>query len=372
MLPYILNTTIEEYRDSIKEMAYSYYMRGKNIQWCVARDSCFSPEEATEQNVHYLVTASYLTSLFRELFDTVVPYSAGLLLQYANDHWEKPEVVANTYISDNGDLMMKVYYSPDNSDLLTNPTLGQLLPLLKVGDILATSGAILICDLIMDENKNIIDAIILKSIAGSAQPYLSTKYPKSPASKGEESYPYSIDYFYGKLNSDFEEGTIQMGKLSQEKSWSVYMNTQYRAGQYAILRFIQEDSEKNIVLKYETIYSYDKTHSYDDKLQLTDSSLDRIKKFNRIYISKTVEEMNLGVVEVGGTLNYRITIRNSGDKDYKDDIIVTEILSEYVEYQEHTGNRQILSFNKDLQNNKLIWNIGKLNKGDEFILTLKL
>ena len=44
LLPEILNSTIEEFRNSLKEVAYSYYMKGKSIQWCVSRDQFFSPE----------------------------------------------------------------------------------------------------------------------------------------------------------------------------------------------------------------------------------------------------------------------------------------------------------------------------------------
>ena len=52
LLSDILNSTLEEFRNSLKEVAYSYYMRGKSIQYCMARDQFFSPEEATEQNAN--------------------------------------------------------------------------------------------------------------------------------------------------------------------------------------------------------------------------------------------------------------------------------------------------------------------------------
>ena len=50
-------------------------------------------------------------------------------------------------------------------------------------------------------------------------------------------------YFNGKLNSNFEEGTIKMGKLSEQFAWA-NINTKYKSSQYAILRFVQGDSEK--------------------------------------------------------------------------------------------------------------------------------
>ena len=196
--------------------------------------------------------------------------------------------------------------------------------------------------------------------------------PRAGASKNNNDYNIMYLYFNGKLNSNFEEGTIKMGKLSEQFAWA-NINTKYKSSQYAILRFVQGDSEKNAVLKYENIYDYNKgNYTYNQKINLNYNNLDRINKFNHIYIAKTVDEMNNAVVEVGDILNYRIIIRNSGDKDYRDDIIVTEIISQYAEYQEHTGNKQIISFQKDTKNNKLIWNIGKLHKGDEFIITYKI
>ena len=61
-------------------------------------------------------------------------------------------------------------------------------------------------------------------------------------------------YFNGKLNSNFEEGTIKMGKLSQQGAWA-NIKTKYKSSQYAILRYVQGDSEKNAVLKYANDYN---------------------------------------------------------------------------------------------------------------------
>ena len=41
------NSTIEEVRMGLKEVAYAYYMRGKNIQYSGWKSELFSPEEAT-------------------------------------------------------------------------------------------------------------------------------------------------------------------------------------------------------------------------------------------------------------------------------------------------------------------------------------
>ena len=374
LIPEILNSTIEEFRNSLKEVAYSYYMRGKSIQWCVARDHFFSPEEATEQSANYLVTSSFTTTVYQELLNVVVPYSPSSLLQYANDYNDKTEVAGNTYMISDDIMEMRFYISADETKVIQNPSLNQIFPFLQVGDILVNpSYTALVYDFEKDKNGNITDVIIMQSITGyHNNSYIKTKLPIVYASNSLYYYPSAYFYFNDKLNSDFEEGTIKMGKLSKQGAWA-NINTKYRSSQYAILRFVQGDSENNAVLKYESIYDYYKAnYTYNSKINLSDNSIDRSKKFSHLYIAKTVDEMNNAVVEVGDILNYRITIRNSGDKDYNDDIIVTEIISQYVEYQEHSENRKIISFQKDSQNNKLIWNIGKLHKGDEFIITYKV
>ena len=375
LLPEILNSTIEEFRNSLKEVAYSYYMKGKSIQWCVARDQFFSPEEATEQNAHYIVTSSFTSIVYEELLNVVVPYAPSSLLKYANDYNGKPEVVGNTYKISDDIMEMRFYISPDETKVIENPSLNEIFPFLEVGDILVNpSYAFLVYDFEKDKNGNITDVIIIQSITGyHNNSYINTKLPRAYVSKNGTDYPSANYLFNGKLNSDFEEGTIKMGKLSEQFAWA-NIKTKYKSSQYAILRYVQGDSEKNAVLKYENIYDYYiyGNYSYNSKINLSANTLDRSKKFNHLYISKTVDEMNNAVVELGDILNYRIVIRNSGDKDYNEDIIVTEIISQYVEYQDHSENRQIISFQQDSQNNKLIWNIGKLHKGDEYIITYKV
>ena len=57
-----------------------------------------------------------------------------------------------------------------------------------------------------------------------------------------------------------------------------------------------------------------------------------------------------------------------GKTDYTNDIIVREFLSAFVIYKSRKENKKIISFKEDKKNRQLIWNIGKLKKGDEFII----
>lgn len=54
-LLYVNNSTYEEVIMSWRELAYSYYMRGKYIQYNNGKVTLFfSPEEATKQNNNFL------------------------------------------------------------------------------------------------------------------------------------------------------------------------------------------------------------------------------------------------------------------------------------------------------------------------------
>ena len=228
LLSEILNSTIEEFRNSLKEVAYSYYMRGKSLQWCYTRDQFFSPEEATEQNVNYLVTTSFTTSVYEELLNVVVPYDPSSLLQYANNNNGKPEVAGITYKYSDDIMQWRFYITADNTEVIDNPSLKQIFHFLRVGDILVNpSSAFIVYDFEKDENGNITDVIIIQSIAGYYNnSYINTKLPRATASKNNNDFPSYNLYFIGKLNSDFEEGTIKMGKLSKHSAWA-NINTKY-------------------------------------------------------------------------------------------------------------------------------------------------
>jgi len=53
---------------AFREVAYSYYMRGKNIQYNLYKIDYYSPEEATSQNKKYVVCSSFAYNVYLELF----------------------------------------------------------------------------------------------------------------------------------------------------------------------------------------------------------------------------------------------------------------------------------------------------------------
>ena len=57
----------------------------------------------------------------------------------------------------------------------------------------------------------------------------------------------------------------------------------------------------------------------------------------------------------------------SKDK-YKNDLIVTENLSQFVTFETNYENKKNINFNYDIKNKKLICNIGKLESKEEIII----
>jgi hypothetical protein len=135
------------------------------------------------------------------------------------------------------------------------------------------------------------------------------------------------------------------------------------------LRFIQKSSDGNAILKYKTVYPDQPNQILDNqKISLPKKHIDRYKKFNHLYIEKTVSANNNNIVELKDILKYKIVIKNCGSKMYNYNLIVYENLPKYVTFLDHQENNAILSFNQESENKRLKWDLGKLKKGQEFII----
>ena len=78
---------------AIKEVMYSYYMRGNSINYSDSKTlRYFPPESATSQNARFTVCAGYATTVYKELADITIPWSSRLI-EYASQHQNSPEVV---------------------------------------------------------------------------------------------------------------------------------------------------------------------------------------------------------------------------------------------------------------------------------------
>ena len=135
------------------------------------------------------------------------------------------------------------------------------------------------------------------------------------------------------------------------------------------MRFLQKDSDGNAILKYKANNKdVSNQFSYNQHITLPKKNIDRYKKFNHLYIEKTVNANNNNIVELKDILNYKIVIKNCGNKIYKDNLIVYENLPKYLTFLDHQENNEILSFNQEPENKRLKWDLGKLKKGQEFII----
>ena len=311
---------VEDVRKALQEVAYSYYMRGKNIQYNAPKVHIFSPEEATSQNINFMVCSGFTKNVYRELLNISLPMPTGSLLSYSKENVGSPEVVAYSHVNEKKEVEMKIY-SPNQLNsikTLINPSIKDIIPLVQVGDILCYTGhTFLIYDIEKDSTGKVIDAIIMESGFGIGRAYANSKISveRFKLSNGNE-YAGSCNFLYlnSKLNTDFKEGRVQgsigLNRLSTYKNWVNINNTKLRKDEYCILRFIQKDSDGNAILKY---------------------------KAN----NKSVPN----IVELKDILNYKIVIKNFGNKMYNYNLIVYENLPKYVTFLDHQENNAIISFN---------------------------
>ena len=125
----------EDVIKAIQEVAYSYYMRGTNIQYNSMKGdpSWFSPEEATRQNTNYVVCSAFTKNVYYDLLGIKIPPYSSSLIQYCREHVGNSEVVAYGCKEEN-DFVMKLYdpTAENNYTIITNPSLEDIIPYLKI------------------------------------------------------------------------------------------------------------------------------------------------------------------------------------------------------------------------------------------------
>ena len=371
-------TKFEDVHKALQEVAYSYYMRGKDIQYNSHKVHYFSPEEATSQNVNYLVCSGFTRNVYRELLNITIPVATANLLTYSKENVGSPEVVLYAHINGNKQVETKIYSPKESNKLKTliNPSLKDIIPLVQVGDVLTYTGhTFLIYEVEKDSTGKVTDAIIMESGHGRGKAYVNSKIAKKVrlSSGADFAGPNHFLYLNAQFNPNFKEGRVQgsvgLNRLSKYANWVNINNPKLRRNEYSILRFIQKDSDGNAILKYKTIYPDQPNQILDNqKISLPKKHIDRYKKFNHLYIEKTVSAYNNNIVELKNILKYKIVIQNCGSKMYSHNLIVYENLPKYVTFLDHQENNAILSFNQESENKRLKWDLGKLKKGQEFII----
>ena len=349
------NFKIEEVHKAFQEVAYSYYMRGKNIQYNSFKADYFSPEEASSQNIKYVVCSAFAYNVYLELFNITIPKFGKNLLDHAKNNIGQPEVVGQ---ADNQKISNISLYneSTNRFDYLYNPKISQIIPYLKPGDIFTDSGHVV---LIYKVEKD--DAIIIESDYGRLRTYVNSKIaregkrPNGLSFGGINHYLYYSDF----NNNGIIEGSIGFRKLSDE----IFKNGKLIPSRYSVLRFIQKDKDGNAFFRYKVNENF----TYNEPIIFKGKNVDRIT-FSHLFIEKTVNASNNNIVQLNDILKYTIIIKNNGSENYKENLKVTEYLSEYVMFLEHQENNEIISFEENKENKTLIWNLGELNSGQEIII----
>ena len=306
------NLTLEEIHKALKEVAYSYYMRGKKLQYNVCKSDYSPPEDATPQNINHLVCTQFVLSVYRELLNITIPNSMGALLNYSKVNIGSPEVIAYSSInSATNNLEMKFYNSSSKTNYTTkiNPSFKELIPLIQIGDIFSYTGhTFLIYDVIKDDKGNIIEGYIMESGYGKGRSWVNSKISETITLPNGEGFGTKNHFLFlnSKVNTDFEEGleqgTVQLGKLSTYSTWVAMSDPKSRQKEYSILRFIQKNSKGIPILTFKTLQpNYPNNILNNQPIVLPDKSLDRLK-YSHIYIEKTVNKIRENIVEIGDIL----------------------------------------------------------------------
>ena len=374
LIIYISNSTFEEVITGFKELVYSFYMRSKNLQYSAGKKTWSNPEDSTPQNIKYTACNHFVKSVYKEILGEDIPYIETVY--YAGLYVGEPEIIAYSYLKEDKSREMKVYSPKEKSKykIIKNPTINDIIPLVQIGDILTHNDHVfIIYDVVKDKNGKVIEAIYMESMHGLGRSYVTSKFPKeiTTLSNGDVVYfgNYAL-YLNSMLNKGFEEGLVEgslhFNNLSISTEW-VNLNLSSNEKEYTIIRIINKDSNGNAIIKCKSLNNKNKINN-DDIINLSDKNIDRSQRFRHLYIEKIVNKNNNNIVEIGDILNYKIIIKNNYKQDYNYDLIITENLSKYVTYDIHYENKEIILFNYYRNNKKLIWNIGKLKKGEEIII----
>ena len=371
----ISNSSLEECKDALKEVAYSYYMRGKYIQYNFGKEgSFFSPEEATEQNINYMICTTIVSNIYRELLNITV---GALILPYARKFLGNPEVVAYSYINNKNEpvLLIKSPNEKNYRNLTKNFSAKDIIESVEIGDIFTySSHTMIIFDLIKDSKGKVVDAILMESSGGIGKSSANSKFARHIYTFEGGSYkPYlSSLRLNSKLNSKFEDGRIEgsltLDLLSLKEHLININDTKKRQEEYTVLRIMQSDSKGNAILKVKTRFpKRPNDFLYNDTIELSDAIKDRLK-FKRLYIEKTVDKKADNIVLLGDVLNYKITVINYSKNDYTHDLFIKEYIPEFTQFETHYESKDTISFKFNKNDKTLIWNIGKLKKDEKSTL----
>ena len=381
--------TIKE-EDALKAMMDAYYNRGTSFQYCISRKTNFlAPEQATSQNMLHTVCSGFTFLTYYNALNIQLPSVINYAIAYADKYYDKNNLKTNDVIEywrkENLGNNSYVYKDNNNEDKPIQMNLSTSKGILKYGSYLLNNvglrpgdviyynhstdsdgpgHAVLIYDLIYDDDGNVIDAITRES--GGTYDKETTKIRQNEAFSG-----ISYASVYNKSN-DIYEGTIKERRLvhiyEQDATKRYPVLYQCRNMDYfTVLRPILRDANGNSLGKfYEGTYVKDSTKAIGytcSRRTLKDFSIqDNVEsrlKYEDIYIEKTVDKFNKSVVQPGEQLTYSLLIKNKSENEYEP-FVVRETIPDFSEFISAKGAM--------VSNDEIIWNVDGLSPGEQMIL----
>ena len=110
-------SSYEEVHEAFQEVVKAYYMHGANIQYTTRKSSFFAPEDATSQNLKYLVCSTFAKNVYHELLELEVDdiptwtndwLNRGTKINEPQPEANASEVIAYGYRDDESNLIMKI------------------------------------------------------------------------------------------------------------------------------------------------------------------------------------------------------------------------------------------------------------------------
>ena len=378
------NVTLDytEEQKAIREVADAYYNRKEYSQYSSYRKTFIdAPEDATSQHTTYKVCSGFVFNVYYNAFGIKLPPTTKGLGKYGRENVKNSsygDVIE--YIEDLSGL--KNEYE-NGTDKWYNLYGKKILNELEIGDVLSmidSSGnghSELVYEIEYDENGNRIDAIVRTSPGENAD---------TTTTKLKKGLGYYEDGYVEKKLLSRHLGKASLISWLDKKSTNTGNNMYH---EFTIIRPLLKDENGNYTGKYRCTIAETNTEPNIDgtwNYEITNATKQRIK-YSKIYIEKTVYVFNNSVVSPDEELKYIIKIKNNSEEDYKDDIIATENISEYVTFDENstititmysknkndktvnttTIQPEEIEFIKD-QNGKIIRfniNIGKIKSNDE-------
>ena len=378
---------------AIREIADAYYNKGIKAQYCTDRRTYFyAPEEATAQNTLYSMCSAFTFSAYYQTFGITLPVYTHQLITYANKYYDANNIKTNDvieYWQKNTDEQGNKVYKDNNGnekslDMSTDEGrkkyASKLLKEfnLQVGDIIVyhtgiknsnEGHALLVYEIIYDENGEPIDAKIRESTSKSIYKTKTTKITKGLSYSDELNENNNI------REETFKElYLVNNYKTSSSTTRDSVMYMARNMSYFAVLRPLLKDENGNYTGKY--YYSTFKSQANTEPAgyvcngrnlkayQMTQCSQLRMN-YKGIEIEKTVNAFNNSMVNLGDMLEYTIEVKNNSSNTYKS-FDVVENIPESVEISNGA--------NGIVEENKIMWKIDGLEpqKTKEVKYTVKI